>query len=247
MASNNNAIIAMIAISKLIATLVSIILVTIYHFLYKNELWSDAIDGCGALMGGGSEMLNGGWSKGGMLCAWARKKSPAGKLPFTIISLKKNYGGRMQRDAGNVGPSIGIAIGKYTGGKLRYWAGDSEKGKRSAHVQRVRKEPSIALSIKNGVAFDGNCAHEVAKLRGSDTASSEVLQWGSTLSQVMSAFHHYKGSDTRDTDELPEQMWNRIGDAIEGRVYLFGRSGLLYVSECLDKSQYVIAINKSQR
>ena len=51
-------------------------------------------------------MMDGGWSKGGMLCAWARKKSPAGKLPFTIISLKK-----------------------YTGGKLRYCAGDSEKEK----------------------------------------------------------------------------------------------------------------------
>ena len=49
-------------------------------------MWQDE------MMDGGSEMMDGGWSKGGMLCAWARKKSPAGKLPFTIISLKKNYG-----------------------------------------------------------------------------------------------------------------------------------------------------------
>lgn len=101
-----------------------------------------------------------------LLCAWARKRSPNGELPFTTISLNKNYAGKMHRDAGNYGPSIGLAIGPFTGGKLRYWAGDSQKGKRSNTVERVRAEPSLALNIRQGVVFDGNCAHEVEPFKG---------------------------------------------------------------------------------
>merc|ERR1712232_1208785 len=101
-----------------------------------------------------------------LLSAWARKRSPNGELPFTTISLNKNYAGRLHRDAGNIGPSVGCAIGPFTGGRLRYWAGDSQKGARSADVESVRDEPSVALNIKRGVVFDGNCAHEVEPFEG---------------------------------------------------------------------------------
>ena len=101
-----------------------------------------------------------------LLCSWARKRTAGGKLPFTTISPNKNNCGRMHRDAGNIGTSIGLAIGKYKGGKLRHWRGDSEKGRRSSKVKKVRGEPSIALNIKKGVAFDGNCAHEVEPSEG---------------------------------------------------------------------------------
>merc|ERR1712183_560566 len=51
-------------------------------------------------------------------------------------------------------------------GRLRYWAGDSQKGARSHNVEAVRDEPSVALNIKRGVVFDGNCAHEVEPFEG---------------------------------------------------------------------------------
>lgn len=101
-----------------------------------------------------------------LLCSWARRRSPNGALPFTTISLNKNYAGRMHRDGGNIGPSIGLAIGNFTKGRLRYWAGDSQKGRRSATVEQVRDEPSIALNTRNGAVFDGNCAHEVEPFKG---------------------------------------------------------------------------------
>lgn len=101
-----------------------------------------------------------------LISSWARKRSPDRQLPFTTIALNKNYAGRMHRDAGNIGPSIGLAIGPFTGGKLRYWAGDSQKGKRSSTVEQVRDEPSIALNTRKGAVFDGNCAHEVEPFEG---------------------------------------------------------------------------------
>lgn len=101
-----------------------------------------------------------------LLSAWARKRSPNGALPFTTISLNKNYAGRLHRDSGNIGPSVGVAAGPYTGGGLRFWAGDSEKGKRSSCVEQVRKEKNLLLNIKKGIVFDGNCAHEVEPFKG---------------------------------------------------------------------------------
>lgn len=100
-----------------------------------------------------------------LLSSWARKRSPNGDLPFTTISLNKNYAGRLHRDSGNMGPSIGLAIGPFTGGRLRFWADDSGRGSRS-HVEEVRNEPSVLLNIKQGVVFDGNCAHEVQPFEG---------------------------------------------------------------------------------
>lgn len=100
-----------------------------------------------------------------LLSSWARKRSPNAALPFTTISLNKNYAGRLHRDGGNIGPSIGVAAGPYTGGGLRFWAGDSRKGTRS-DPELVRKEPSLLLNIKKGVVFDGNCAHEVEPFTG---------------------------------------------------------------------------------
>jgi hypothetical protein len=100
-----------------------------------------------------------------LLCSWARKRSPNRELPFTAISLNTNYAGRLHRDAGNIGPSVGLAIGSFTGGKLRFWANDSAKGTRS-DVEQVRGEPSVALNLKRGVVFDGNCAHEVEPFAG---------------------------------------------------------------------------------
>lgn len=101
-----------------------------------------------------------------LISSWARRRSPNREVPFTTISLNKNYAGRLHRDGGNIGPSIGLAIGLFTGGKLRYWAADSQRGKRSKNVEQVRDEPSIALNTKRGAVFDGNCAHEVEPFEG---------------------------------------------------------------------------------
>eukprot|EP00930_Biecheleria_cincta_P020443 TRINITY_DN15385_c0_g1_i1.p2 TRINITY_DN15385_c0_g1~~TRINITY_DN15385_c0_g1_i1.p2 ORF type:complete len:206 (-),score=26.88 TRINITY_DN15385_c0_g1_i1:54-671(-) len=65
------------------------------------------------------------------------KNPPDGSLRFTTISPNKTYAGQMHRHVGNVGPSIVLAIGTFKGSRLRYWAGDSQKGMRSATVKTM--------------------------------------------------------------------------------------------------------------
>ena len=100
-----------------------------------------------------------------LLGSWAHKRTPNGQLPFTIMLFRK-YAGRLHRVIGNVGTSVGLAIGPFTGGKRRCEAGDSQKGARSAHVEAVRDEPGNAFNVRRGVVFDRNCAHEVEPFRG---------------------------------------------------------------------------------
>jgi hypothetical protein len=45
----------------------------------------------------------------------------ASAVPFTTITMNKRYAARLHRDSRNDGPSIGNAVGKFSGGKLLYW------------------------------------------------------------------------------------------------------------------------------
>ena len=100
-----------------------------------------------------------------LLGSWAHKRTPNGQLPFTTMLFKK-YAGRLHRVTGNIGTAVGLAIGSFTGGKLRSWAGDSQEGVRSAAIEASRDEPGNASNTRRGVVFDGDCAHEVEPLRG---------------------------------------------------------------------------------
>ena len=86
-----------------------------------------------------------------LISSWARKRSPDGDLPFTTISLNKNYAGKLHRDSGNIGPSVGVAIGDYTGGNLHFWPDDSKKGTRSSNVMTPSSwcflQPQRAIKI----------------------------------------------------------------------------------------------------
>ena len=100
-----------------------------------------------------------------LLGSWAQKRAPNGQLPFTTL-LFKNYAGRRHRDTGNIGTAVGLAIGPFTGGKLRYCSGESQEGVRSAHVEAVRDESGNGLNFRRGGVFDGNSGHEVEPFRG---------------------------------------------------------------------------------
>ena len=48
-------------------------------------------------------------------------------VPHTTIALNKNLAARLQRDNGHEGPSVGTALGFFTGGELRYWPGNGDE------------------------------------------------------------------------------------------------------------------------
>ena len=61
-------------------------------------------------------------------CSRAREHFGDGPIPYTTITVYKNYRAKRHRDRNNIGPSIGFALGNYArGGRLRYWTKDDRR------------------------------------------------------------------------------------------------------------------------
>lgn len=103
-----------------------------------------------------------------LLNRWVSDNKPPGlkaKFVCTAINLNCNYNGRRHRDQNNEGPSIIRAFGKFTGGKLRYWAKDIKKP--HPKLDTLRKEDAAMFDLsRTTVVFDGNRAHEVDPFQG---------------------------------------------------------------------------------
>ena len=77
---------------------------------------------------------------------------------YSSISVNHGYAARLHRDKGNEGPSLGCALGHYTGGNLQVWSrakGLTPSGPMVEH--NVREAPAL---------FDGNNLHCVTDFVG---------------------------------------------------------------------------------
>merc|ERR1712087_728236 len=84
-------------------------------------------------------------------------------MPFTTISLNEGYAAKRHRDKFNEGPSVAIATGSFTGGRLIYFPEDDR------HVDLDRLRYADCVHIDTGAAagvFDGTLAHEVEDFEG---------------------------------------------------------------------------------
>ena len=103
-----------------------------------------------------------------LLVLWARGRLPRGlrdtPFPFTSISVNKGYAAKLHRDSNNLGPSLALAVGNFTGGGLRYWPNDSKQGR----VEQLRGQRRLVLNLKRDgpCVFDGTCGHEVQPFKG---------------------------------------------------------------------------------
>merc|ERR1711956_197800 len=97
-----------------------------------------------------------------------RPKSPEA-FPSTSISLNYAYAAKIHRDQGNHGPSMGMAVGKFTGGKLRYWEHDRNDKRDGLELDDLaeRVPPKIVDVSKGPKLFDGRRAHVVEAFKGS--------------------------------------------------------------------------------
>lgn len=88
-------------------------------------------------------------------------------FPSTSISLNYAYAARIHRDQGNAGPSIGMAVGNFSGGKLQYWEDDI--GDASKHdLESLLPFPPKIVDVSQGPKlFDGRRAHAVQQFKGS--------------------------------------------------------------------------------
>ena len=98
------------------------------------------------------------------LAMWIRWKVP--EAVFTTIVVNYNFQCLRHRDGRNVGPTVLLAIGAFTGGALRLWPGDS--GETDVGKLKVADAKVVELEHQKGepYLFDGNCAHEVLPFEG---------------------------------------------------------------------------------
>merc|ERR1712226_1266200 len=62
---------------------------------------------------------------------------------------------------------MGLAVGEYTGGKLRYWPKDNRKALDAKFIHKLDIKDSVVHDVgKETVIFDGNRAHEVEAFTG---------------------------------------------------------------------------------
>jgi len=92
-----------------------------------------------------------------------RPKEYTEPFPFTSISVNYDYGARIHRDQGNHGPSMGVAMGNFKGGRLNYWELDNKQ----LHLDDLLdKTPKIVDVAKGPKLFDGRRAHSVEAFKG---------------------------------------------------------------------------------
>lgn len=98
------------------------------------------------------------------LAMWIRWKLP--EAVFTTIVVNSNFECQRHRDGKNLGPTVLLALGPFTGGALRVWLGDS--GATDVDKLKVADAKVVELEHQKCVPylFDGNCAHEVLPFEG---------------------------------------------------------------------------------
>ena len=99
-----------------------------------------------------------------LLNAWLRGQLPEGSsvLPHTSVCINKGYAARCHRDKGNVGPSVLLTAGTFTGGNLRYWSHDNGE----VNASNLGETGSTLLDVSQPVVFDGSRAHAVEPFTG---------------------------------------------------------------------------------
>lgn len=102
-----------------------------------------------------------------LLHRWVHGRLPGycgDKLPpCTSMSLNRGYAARLHRDGRNEGPSVGISVGKFEGGRLKYWPTDNGR----IELKDLQLRPHIVLDTKMAPqVFDGCLGHEVEPFTG---------------------------------------------------------------------------------
>eukprot|EP00747_Dinoflagellata_sp_TGD_P120381 gnl/TRDRNA2_/TRDRNA2_173229_c0_seq5.p1 gnl/TRDRNA2_/TRDRNA2_173229_c0~~gnl/TRDRNA2_/TRDRNA2_173229_c0_seq5.p1 ORF type:complete len:896 (-),score=161.02 gnl/TRDRNA2_/TRDRNA2_173229_c0_seq5:19-2706(-) len=109
-------------------------------------------------------------------CSRVRERFGEGPIPYTTITINKNYRAKRHRDRNNIGPSVGLALGNFTrGGRLRYWTKDDKK----CDLGALNEEASVLLDPGIApVVFNGNLAHEVEDYEGEERFSIILFSHG---------------------------------------------------------------------
>jgi len=101
-----------------------------------------------------------------VLNKWLQDRKPTGIatcFPCTSITVNNGYAARNHRDKNNVGPSLIIALGEFTGGELNYWPLDNYKEDPADQDDNLKTTIDIS---KGEILFDGTKTHSVEPFTG---------------------------------------------------------------------------------
>ena len=86
-----------------------------------------------------------------LLTRWLRSDPQWHDFLFSSITINKNHDAALHRYSGNVGPSVIVTAGSYSGGDLRVFPDDD----RISHPSCFRLEDGELLHTDDFVLFDG--------------------------------------------------------------------------------------------
>jgi hypothetical protein len=86
-------------------------------------------------------------------------------FPFTSVTINYDFPSKLHRDEGNEGPSMVTALGTFTGGRLRYHAGDVGGLPKRKKLPGARSK-FVDLNVRKSTLVDGNRAHQVTPYSG---------------------------------------------------------------------------------
>ncbi len=83
-------------------------------------------------------------------------------VPFTSMTLNKDYNAGRHRDENNSGPSLVRGLGNFQGGDLLYWPNDPH-----GSIASLKESDACVCDVRNCfVPILGRCAHEVTPFTG---------------------------------------------------------------------------------
>lgn len=122
-----------------------------------------------------------------LLVKWMKSQYP--KFKFISIQLNNGYASAMPVDGNNVGPSVIVALGDFTGGQL--WTYDpsgsiyrqvTRRPRGFPEVKVGEKLPGQLVSIHNRpLAFDGTLPHGTEKQASASLLFSSCTDHGVAL------------------------------------------------------------------
>ena len=86
---------------------------------------------------------------------WLRSQSRWREFDFTSVTINRNHAAALHRDSGNLGPSVIVTLGEYSGGELRTFPGDDG----FANPASFAWDDGLVVQTNDFEVFDGNVLH----------------------------------------------------------------------------------------
>ena len=132
--------------------------------------------------------------------------------------MNSDFECQRHRDGKNVGPTVLLALGSFTGGALRVWPEDS--GATDVGKLKVADAKVVELEHQKGepYLFDGNCAHEVLPFEGERFTVMAFCLKG------------YEAATSHEVEKLKQMGYPFPTDAIRRACFLGFHAGVVVLA-----------------